>query len=948
MQIGKTQLPGKPSWSYDQNGLYRWTGTGEARELQEVINWCPTVLRYIVTKDSRAKITSARYTVDVGGHQDTIHADELRDGSGWDRFPGAVGHYDRQVKDALAIVVGFQASQLPQTVATPYWDGDRLTMAESDLMPDGYGTRAGADLAEIVPVCVENPRLALVLGLAYGAPYVEPLGRQPFWVHLTGDARGGKSSGLNLAASLWGRPWPRGVIVPWNTTGNGIPALLGELSVLPAFVDDLHAAGFSPLQIQKLIFSTVEGNSRLAMTRTGRRRAATPWYGVLFSTGNDSILGQLPKPEVAARVVEIPSPLTRDKEASDLVKNWARANYGTWRPVARATMRAALDQAEALLRGNIDGGTEETIMGNLALGVAGAYLVGGRDLASAALKAAREILAGLAIELAESGVKSGDKLLEAVRQYLVTRPGAFPTRQEYGVALAATDRPAPAVQGFWEPPVAYIITSHMDSIGAAYGVPNARVALRDLRTRDEPRLLTEAGANQLRRRIRVPGLSRVDTYAIILDDPDPTPNSPGDEKMTRDTRDTRDSPGQEAWNLSLVPGGQPGTRDNVPAQVGTAPDPQTRDKGRPLRAVSESAEAEDAEEWTQFSQVITSKWPDATPEDVARALHVFRVSLGGLRHIGTSAIAGQLLFHKLQGQHGSIPELHAGGLEGLEEMTVARTFNFVNSDMDVSMYPWVMGLDVNAQFLAVTRSIELGTGHAERLEDLRLPDLRHAKEHLRHPGYVQLSEPHRIAGTVLDAGSWVAHPVAQYLADKGHLVVEPVAYVWWEHRRWLQAWGKTVGTARDRLLQRHDLPGLYALHALKLMYSAFLGGYLRSQDYNRAHTRRPDWSDMLVSLARMNMLRALDKTSPRAFATHADMAYFLLQDNQQVQGLQLSGQAGKWKVGKVGRACAEVTITRGDTEVTTTLAEQVAAGSVGGVRDVVTSLDALRRAEVAA
>jgi hypothetical protein len=986
VESGLTKVPGKPSLRYVKGqGIYRLVKVEESWETVDILDWCPTVLRYVVGKDSRGKITSARYTVEVGGHEDTIFAEELRSGEGWDRFPQATGHHDRQVKDTLACIVTHQAAQLPQTVAAPYWDGDLLRMSDPDLMPPGYGDRMGAALEEILPTAIANPKLALVLGFGYAAPYVEPLDRQSFWCHMTGGAREGKSTGLNLAACVWGKPRPRGVIIPWNTTAGGPSAALSELSVLPAFFDDLHAAGFTPAQVRKMIFATAEGNSRLRSTRSGRRKDSPPWYGVLFSTGNDSILSMLPQAEVAARVVEIPSPLTDSAATSKRVKDWAKVNYGHWRAVPIVTMRAAVDQAEELLRGGIDGGTEETIMENLALGVAGAYVVGGKPLADAALSAAREILDVLSVELAESGVKPGDKLLEAVRQYLVARPGAFPTRQEYGAALADTSRPAPAVQGFWEPPLAYIITSHMGAIAAGYGLADPRVGLRELRKAGL--LDTQASANQLRKQVRAAG-RRFDAYAIRMEDTD-SPAPSGKPDSTSDTSATSDAAGQTLWNPSLVPSATSDTP--AYAQVNATPQPVTpqvestppdatavtgpvtldepdriapgarsghsgepRDTGpvtqRPVRAVSASSRAEDAEEWERWCEIIRSEdaWPQATTEQCLAGLKMFSRALGGLRHLGTSAVVGQLLFHKLQAQHGSIPVLEEGGLPQ-ELGDVARTFNYVDTAAQVEGRPWVLAMDVNAQFLAVTGAVELGTGYPQEVTVPTFTDPRQAKRYYSKPGYVQVASDTPIAGAcVIPEGYWIAHPVAAYLQERGGLQVASQGLLWPEHRRWLSAWGDVVRRGRAALLARKgDQAAEMALHALKLMYAAFLGGFLRSEAYNRGKTLRPDWNDQLTGLARVNMLRALDRCQPSAFATHLDAAFFLLEDNAGVQGLQVTPQAGKWKVAKVGRTEGPATIIRGGRPISTTLAEQVALGSVAGVRDVVADLDAQRR-EVAA
>jgi uncharacterized protein (DUF927 family) len=65
------------------------------------------------------------------------------------------------------------------------------------------------------------------------------------------------------------------------------------LAVVPAFYDDLHAAGFTPDQLKKLIFGLTQGGSRQRSDRNGEERRSRYWSGVLFSTGNNSILGML-------------------------------------------------------------------------------------------------------------------------------------------------------------------------------------------------------------------------------------------------------------------------------------------------------------------------------------------------------------------------------------------------------------------------------------------------------------------------------------------------------------------------------------------------------------------------------------------------------------------------------------------------------------------------------
>jgi hypothetical protein len=217
------KVPGKPGYEYGTTngitGVFRWASSGRGEdktsELKPVLPWAPQVIRYIVSKDSKGKLLDARYTLVIDGHEDTIAAEELGAAESWSRWPGAVGVHDRAVREVLAIVVQDQAVRQEQTVAIPYWSGDQLIMPSSDLLARGYGEEYDSgDRDELIGIAAANPKLALIIGFSYGAPYVEPLSRQPFWVCPSGDSSKGKTTALLAAACLHGRPDPRGVKRP--------------------------------------------------------------------------------------------------------------------------------------------------------------------------------------------------------------------------------------------------------------------------------------------------------------------------------------------------------------------------------------------------------------------------------------------------------------------------------------------------------------------------------------------------------------------------------------------------------------------------------------------------------------------------------------------------------------------------------------------------------------
>jgi hypothetical protein len=988
-----TRVPGKPGWIFDKTGIYRKVATrkgadGDADEpprYDQLTDWAPTVERYVVGKTVEGETIRTRYTVQVGDQTQTFSQDDLRDGRAWDNFHQAAGQGDRQVAGALADIVRLLGRDLGETVDCPMWEGDRLVMPPADLMPSGYEQTGHEMSAELLGIACDNPKLALVLGFSSAAPYVAPLDRQAFVVHLPGTAGQGKTTGMWAAASLWGRPCIGGSLIPsWNTTANGPYARVGRLAVVPAFYDDLHAAGFTPDQLKKLIFGLTQGGSRQRSDRNGEERRSRYWSGVLFSTGNNSILGMLGTVgEVARRVVEIPSPIVKNGPTADAVKLLAQKAYGTWRPAASiATMREVVEWAEAKLTpilGPDPSGVSIGIMRCVALGVAGAALLGGQDLGQAALDAAREVLANQVVEAIEAGATTGEKFLEAARQMVVSR-SLYPTRAER--RNLPSDRPKPEIHGFYEAPDLYVMTTRVQAIAELAGLNDAQVALRELKAAGH--LVTQPNARQLRRQFRM-GTERFDVYHIRFpgDSADPPPiesTSPDPfymESFTSVTSVTSVSAGQTAESLTLpisvtaptsVTAGQTAGSGSDTASAGvsvTAPTSvtagQTAGSGSDTASAGVSVTAPTsvtarhaadlADQLRHFRKALATAdaFTDLSDADAVAALKTFGVALDGLSFAGPPARVGQLLFEKLTAQYARIPTLDAPPDQPVNAGDVQTMFNFLDQSVDVTAHRYVVGLDVNAQFLAAS-GVELGTGEPRPM--VLGPDQLVAE--LKLPGYVQLGQPYKVGPRcTLAAGQWIANPMAVYLAQRGGLAVAD-GWVWPEHRRWLNAWKSAMLRARKDLMAREDLPSRLALVALKSVYAAFLGGWMNSGEdkggHNKTHTLRPDWMHMVHSTARANALRALDKASVAPFATLADAAYFLVDDPMDPKGLTLSTQPGKWKAHRIGRTTDTTWTTNRRTgkAVGTTLAELVERGQLGSISEAIQHLDEIYRGAVSA
>jgi hypothetical protein len=517
-------VPGSPGWSY-------LPGVGIWRGRNQVLTWCPVVSRHLVNRGSRGDVTGRRMTIDVGGATATVPASDVADGAVWvDRFPTAAGVATRDMRDVLRNVIDDQAARLPQTTVTPEWIGGRLVLPPEDVLPRGYGVTAGTtdDFRAIVERAAQVPKLALVMGLAVGGLYVGPLDFQSFLVHLPGRGRQGKTTAERLAAAVFGRP--SDVVLPWNTTENGIAAWLREAAILTGFRDELGATGWRSDRLSSTVFRITQGAERDISGRKGEHRDSRgSWHGALFSTGNEAITSQIANEGIAARVLEISAPLTPSADYAEDLETLVRRGYGHGLSAIVESGPTPEELADWLPKihaavGVPGGGVERTLGKSLALGVAGGRVLGDLfDVASlepAALVAARETLVELAAALTERGASPGDRLLRAIESAMSAQPGAFPTREFYEKATGGAEGRLPHEVLGWDltddtlPGDVAIITGQLGGIAEAEGIADTTVALKELARRNPAGLLTANDGKHLARLVKVGGKPRR-TYVFM-------------------------------------------------------------------------------------------------------------------------------------------------------------------------------------------------------------------------------------------------------------------------------------------------------------------------------------------------------------------------------------------------------------------------------------------------
>lgn len=376
-----------------------------------------------------------------------------------------------------------------------------------------------------------------------------------------------------------------------------------------------------------------------------------------------------------------------------------------------------------------------------------------------------------------------------------------------------------------------------------------------------------------------------------------------------------------------APGDQGGTVE--PDQGGTVNQGKADPGEREAFAAAEAVEVDEAKELERFARVVRDVTrggdSDATDADIEAAYSLFREVTGGVRMIRDPGGVGIAWWRWVRERNcGSVrtEPLESELLDGITRQLRERFPDHLRAGEPLAAGQVITGLDVNGQYPAAAASVLLGHGepdHYTTTHSIRVITDRPGWS--KRPGYVRLGADLSTDHPAFDdlrAGDWLALPTVDFLINPGKglpAVVDPGALdiaelVYWgqgNHGTRLRAWQAKYRDARAALIGRDELPARYALVVLKAVASTFLGGYLRSEKHaGGSEILRPDWSDMLVTQAGANMLRAEWKSqhidgNPAALGSYRDALWFVSDGPFSPAGksLEISTQLGKFKREKV-------------------------------------------------
>ncbi|MFW5642304.1 MAG: DUF927 domain-containing protein [Roseicyclus sp.] len=164
----------------------------------------------------------------------------------------------------------------------------RLDLEPPPSIYRAKGTRDGWR-REVARRCVGNSRLLFGVSAAFAAPLLQLVSDEGGGLNLRGESSKGKSTILDVAASVWGQPsksGPDSFVRPWRATSNALEAvaLSHNHALLP--MDELGQA--DPREVGESLYMLANGAGKQRARASGGNRAVATWNTLVLSSSEES------------------------------------------------------------------------------------------------------------------------------------------------------------------------------------------------------------------------------------------------------------------------------------------------------------------------------------------------------------------------------------------------------------------------------------------------------------------------------------------------------------------------------------------------------------------------------------------------------------------------------------------------------------------------------------
>jgi len=138
---------------------------------------------------------------------------------------------------------------------------------------------------QIGALCVGNHRLAFVVSVAFAGPLLHLLGHESGGFHLYGDSSGGKTTHLQVAASVYGGPR---LVRSWRSTDNALESIASAHSDGLLVLDEIGMC--DPRIIGETVYMLGNGTGKARANDRGQAgRQVQEWRLLFLSTGEKTL-----------------------------------------------------------------------------------------------------------------------------------------------------------------------------------------------------------------------------------------------------------------------------------------------------------------------------------------------------------------------------------------------------------------------------------------------------------------------------------------------------------------------------------------------------------------------------------------------------------------------------------------------------------------------------------
>ena len=209
-----------------------------------------------------------------------------------------VSPYGSNMQKLTDFLLNYEPGHRARAVSKPGWeknqfifpDGSHVGYSDemisyqtADPSNNAFGSRGTLDewKKNVAALGEGNSRMVLAIATALTGPVLPLLGEESGGFHFSGGSSTGKTTVLNSACSVWGKP--ESFIVRWRATANGIEATAVQRNHTLIALDEMSQV--SPEEAGQIVYMLANGQGKARARQDATVRAISAWQLMFLSTG---------------------------------------------------------------------------------------------------------------------------------------------------------------------------------------------------------------------------------------------------------------------------------------------------------------------------------------------------------------------------------------------------------------------------------------------------------------------------------------------------------------------------------------------------------------------------------------------------------------------------------------------------------------------------------------